>query len=87
MPAGFVVVPGPPAEELPTLIRSDYTGHPVPRRSRQAHGGRLRRPGQMRSSRARRPKPGSRQLNYLSLLPHAPETIVRWCAAAANSAC
>jgi len=33
------------ADELRTLIRSHYTGHRAPRRSRQAHGARLRRPG------------------------------------------
>ena len=32
------------ANELRTLIRSDYTRHPVPRRPQQAHGDRLRRP-------------------------------------------
>ena len=32
------------AKELRTLIRSDYTRRPIPRRPRQAHGDRLRRP-------------------------------------------
>ena len=47
------------ADELRTLIRSDYTRRPVPRRSRLTHaavGGLL---VQMRTSHARRPEPGS----------------------------
>ena len=31
------------ADELRTLIRSDYTRHPVPRRSRRTHADRQRR--------------------------------------------
>jgi hypothetical protein len=33
------------ADELRALIRSDYSRHPVPRRSRRTHADRQRRPG------------------------------------------
>jgi hypothetical protein len=47
------------AEELRTLIRSDYTGHPVPRQPGERIPSASGVLVQMRSSHARRPKPGS----------------------------